>query len=68
MVKALIEAWINGRLGMPDVLDRYQQLLKDRNTGRRAVAASGAQRSAGDHARMSTYDLLEQVEKLIGET
>jgi hypothetical protein len=68
MVKALIEEWVNGWLAMPEVLERYQQLLKDRNTGRRAVAASRAQRSAGDHARMSTYDLLEQVEKLIGET
>ncbi|MGO4569693.1 hypothetical protein AB4Z52_32810 [Rhizobium sp. 2YAF20] len=68
MVTALIEEWINGWLGMPEVLARYQQLLKDRNTGRRAVAASRARRSAGDHAQMSTYDLLEQVEKLIGET
>jgi predicted dinucleotide-binding enzyme len=55
-----------GQLSM--ALTRYQQLLKDRNTGGGAVAVSRARRSAGDHARMSTYDLLEQVEKLIEET
>jgi hypothetical protein len=26
MVKTLIEEWITGRLGMPEVLERYQQL------------------------------------------
>jgi hypothetical protein len=30
MVKALIEEWINGRLGMPEMLERYQHRLKDR--------------------------------------
>jgi hypothetical protein len=68
MVKGLIEEWVNGWLGMPEVLDRYQQLLKDRYAGRRAVAASCAFRPAGEHFQMSTDDLLEQVEKLIGET
>jgi hypothetical protein len=68
MVKGLIEEWINGWLDMPDVLDRYQQLLKDRYAGRRAVAASCASRPLGERGQMSTDDLLEQVEKLIGGT
>jgi hypothetical protein len=68
MVKGLIEEWINGWLGMPDVLDRYQQLLKDRYAGRRAVAASCAYRPAGEHFKMSTDDLIVHAEKLIGET
>jgi hypothetical protein len=68
MVKGLIEEWINGWLDMPDVLDRYQQLLKDRYAGRRAVAASCASRPLGERGQMSTDDLLEQAEKLIGGT
>jgi hypothetical protein len=63
-----IDEWINGRLGMPEVLERYQQLLKDRYASRCKNAASHSHRLTEQPVEMSTPDLLEGMEKLISDT
>jgi hypothetical protein len=48
---------------MPEVLERYQQLLKDRYADRRKSAASVLASQWGEHILMSTANLLQEADK-----
>ncbi|WP_154677723.1 hypothetical protein [Rhizobium tubonense] len=50
------------------MLDRYQQLLKDRYVGRRKGAAAVLADQWGEHILTSTADLLQEAEKPIKDT